>query len=242
VPLKLVHGRRCAWGAAAPCGSLARRARSSGWITRAALLLRAWQQINGIECGSHPVVTSCMGVFRIECSSHTSHNSRVSLTIAASTFITPTHAHPHMNISLALPLPTPSHVQRRPRAAPTRTPRRRVIFSESSTMQAASCNVGGAAGSCRRQPAFQPAWRAAHLAARRCRRAAAVSPASAAAASPAVPAAAPSPPRRLLYDGVALDMDGTLTSCVIDFVDMRQRTGERCCSTHAHGARARHSC
>lgn len=31
--------------------------------------------------------------------------------------------------------------------------------------------------------------------------------------------------QQLLYDGIALDMDGTLTSCVIDFVGMRKRTG-----------------
>lgn len=37
--------------------------------------------------------------------------------------------------------------------------------------------------------------------------------------------------QQLLYDGIALDMDGTLTSCVIDFVDMRKRTGGGSSST-----------
>lgn len=46
-----------------------------------------------------------------------------------------------------------------------------------------------------------------------------------AAATPAAADAATAAPLTLLYDGIALDMDGTLTSCVIDFQDMRKRTG-----------------
>jgi hypothetical protein len=30
---------------------------------------------------------------------------------------------------------------------------------------------------------------------------------------------------KLIYDAIALDMDGTLTQAHIDFVDMRKRTG-----------------
>jgi hypothetical protein len=53
---------------------------------------------------------------------------------------------------------------------------------------------------------------------RNLRRGVLIRPAAAAEAQPAVK-------QQLLYDGVALDMDGTLTSCIIDFQDMRKRTG-----------------
>lgn len=56
---------------------------------------------------------------------------------------------------------------------------------------------------------------------RNLRRGALTRPAAAAEAAAAQPAVK----QQLLYDGVALDMDGTLTSCVIDFQDMRKRTG-----------------
>jgi hypothetical protein len=54
------------------------------------------------------------------------------------------------------------------------------------------------------------------------------------AAAAATPSAATIPKKQLLYDGIALDMDGTLTSCVIDFQDMRKRTGEGASSAECH--------
>lgn len=54
------------------------------------------------------------------------------------------------------------------------------------------------------------------------------------AAAAATPSAATKQKKQLLYDGIALDMDGTLTSCVIDFQDMRKRTGETASLAECH--------